>query len=177
MNSVKYVGLDVHQSTISVAVLDEQGKLVMQCVLVTRAAAILDGLITSDRIADLDAPATQLPDHLVEVGHLNCEVLTEVGRHRSFDKVDLLGPEVDPGTSDAEIGTVISHFAPEHAGVERQRLVHIAHVDGNVVHCERFHGHQSTDRERTTLKLRPRVKRPAGHLVLHGDCNQTAAGK
>ena len=33
MNSVKYVGLDVHQSTISVAVLDEQGKLVMQCVL------------------------------------------------------------------------------------------------------------------------------------------------
>jgi transposase len=42
MNSVKYVGLDVHQSTISVAVLDEEGKLVMQCVLVTRAAAILD---------------------------------------------------------------------------------------------------------------------------------------
>jgi len=29
MNSVKYVGLDVHQSTISVAVLDDEGKLVM----------------------------------------------------------------------------------------------------------------------------------------------------
>jgi hypothetical protein len=30
MNSIKYVGLDVHQSTISVAVLNADGKLVMQ---------------------------------------------------------------------------------------------------------------------------------------------------
>src|SRR5271157_5196274 len=30
MNSIKYIGLDVHQSTISVAVLDREGKLVMQ---------------------------------------------------------------------------------------------------------------------------------------------------
>ena len=35
MNSVKYVGLDVHQSTISVAVLDADGKLVMQSVIAT----------------------------------------------------------------------------------------------------------------------------------------------
>lgn len=42
MNSIKYIGLDVHQSTISVAVLDTDGKLVMQCVLATHAAAILD---------------------------------------------------------------------------------------------------------------------------------------
>ncbi|MGH9356265.1 MAG: IS110 family transposase [Terriglobia bacterium] len=42
MNSVKYVGLDVHLSTISVAVLDGEGKLVMQSVLATRAAAVLD---------------------------------------------------------------------------------------------------------------------------------------
>jgi transposase len=42
MNSVKYVGLDVHQSTISVGVLDAEGKLVMQSVLATHAAAILD---------------------------------------------------------------------------------------------------------------------------------------
>ena len=42
MNSIKYVGLDVHQSTISVAVLDGDGKLVMQCVLATRAGAIVD---------------------------------------------------------------------------------------------------------------------------------------
>ena len=42
MNSIKYVGLDVHQSTISVAVLDGEGKLVMQCVLATQARAIVD---------------------------------------------------------------------------------------------------------------------------------------
>ena len=42
MNSIKYIGLDVHQSTISVAVLDADGKLVMQCVLATQASAILD---------------------------------------------------------------------------------------------------------------------------------------
>jgi transposase len=44
MNSVKYVGLDVHTETISVAVLDAEGKLVMQSVLATRASAILDVL-------------------------------------------------------------------------------------------------------------------------------------
>jgi transposase len=42
MNSVKYIGLDVHQSTISVAVLEGGGKLVMESVLATHAAAILD---------------------------------------------------------------------------------------------------------------------------------------
>jgi transposase len=42
MESLKYVGLDVHQETISVAVRDGQGKLIMQSVLATRAAAILD---------------------------------------------------------------------------------------------------------------------------------------
>jgi transposase len=44
MNSVMYVGLDVHTETISAAVLDAEGKLVMQSVLATRASAILDFL-------------------------------------------------------------------------------------------------------------------------------------
>jgi hypothetical protein len=42
MNSVKYVGLAVHQAMISVAVLDADCKLVMQSILATHAAAILD---------------------------------------------------------------------------------------------------------------------------------------
>src|SRR5437588_8799498 len=41
MNSEKYIGLDVHQATISVAVLDSNGKLVMESVLETKAATIL----------------------------------------------------------------------------------------------------------------------------------------
>jgi len=42
MNSEKYIGLDVHQATISVAVLDSSGKLVMESILETKAATILD---------------------------------------------------------------------------------------------------------------------------------------
>ena len=42
MNSEKYIGLDVHQATISVAVLDSTGKLVMESILETKAATILE---------------------------------------------------------------------------------------------------------------------------------------
>lgn len=42
MESVKYVGLDVHDSTISVAVRNNEGKLVMESVIATKAAAIID---------------------------------------------------------------------------------------------------------------------------------------
>ncbi len=42
MKNVKYIGLDVHQATISIAVLDGNGKLVMQSVIATHAATVLD---------------------------------------------------------------------------------------------------------------------------------------
>jgi hypothetical protein len=41
VNSEKYIGLDVHQATISVAVVDPNGKLLMESILETRAATIL----------------------------------------------------------------------------------------------------------------------------------------
>jgi transposase len=41
MNDAKYIGLDVHQATISAAVLDCTGKLVMECILETKATTIL----------------------------------------------------------------------------------------------------------------------------------------
>jgi hypothetical protein len=44
MNSVKYIGMDVHASTISAAVLNGEGKLLMQTVLARQAGAILDFL-------------------------------------------------------------------------------------------------------------------------------------
>ena len=44
MDSIRYIGLDVHRDTISAAVLDSDGTLMMQSVLATRAAAILDFL-------------------------------------------------------------------------------------------------------------------------------------
>jgi len=44
MDSIKYVGLDVHRDRISLAVLNGEGKLVQQSVIATQAAAILDFL-------------------------------------------------------------------------------------------------------------------------------------
>jgi transposase len=41
MNDAKYIGLDVHQATISVAVLDSSGKLIMEAILETKADTIL----------------------------------------------------------------------------------------------------------------------------------------
>jgi len=38
----RYIGKDVHQATISVAVMDGQGKLIMECILETKAATILE---------------------------------------------------------------------------------------------------------------------------------------
>ena len=38
MNDEKYIGLDVHQATIVVAVLDSTGKLIMESILETEAA-------------------------------------------------------------------------------------------------------------------------------------------
>jgi transposase len=41
MNDAKYIGLDVHQATISATVLDSAGKLVTESILETKAATIL----------------------------------------------------------------------------------------------------------------------------------------
>src|SRR5438045_9407197 len=42
MSQEKYIGMDVHQATISVAVMDAKGKLIMECLLETKAATILE---------------------------------------------------------------------------------------------------------------------------------------
>ena len=44
MSSEKYIGMDVHQATISVAVRDPQGKLLMESILETKASTILEFL-------------------------------------------------------------------------------------------------------------------------------------
>jgi len=42
MDSTKYIGLDVHKETISIAVLNSSGKLVMESILETKASTILE---------------------------------------------------------------------------------------------------------------------------------------
>src|ERR1700736_5610090 len=44
MSSEKYIGLDVHQATISVAVMDSTGKVIMESILETKASTILEFL-------------------------------------------------------------------------------------------------------------------------------------
>jgi hypothetical protein len=42
MNDAKYIGMDVHQATISAAVRDSAGNLVMEATLETKAETILE---------------------------------------------------------------------------------------------------------------------------------------
>ena len=42
MNDAKYIGMDVHQATISAAVRDSSGNLVMEATLETKAETILE---------------------------------------------------------------------------------------------------------------------------------------
>ena len=42
MSSEKYIGLDVHQATISVAVMDSRGKIIMESILETKASTLLE---------------------------------------------------------------------------------------------------------------------------------------
>jgi hypothetical protein len=47
MDSTKYMGMDVHMESISIAVMNATGKIVMECVIETKASMILqfiDGL-------------------------------------------------------------------------------------------------------------------------------------
>jgi transposase len=42
MDSTKYIGMDVHQKTISIAVMNSAGKVAMECVIETKASTLLD---------------------------------------------------------------------------------------------------------------------------------------
>jgi transposase len=44
MNQAKYIGMDVHKETISIAVMNAAGKLVMECIIETKAATIVQFL-------------------------------------------------------------------------------------------------------------------------------------
>ena len=41
MDSIKYIGLDVHKDAIVIAVLNDAGKLVMESIIETKASTIL----------------------------------------------------------------------------------------------------------------------------------------
>ena len=42
MDNEKYIGMDVHKESISIAVMNGAGKIVMECVIETKASMILE---------------------------------------------------------------------------------------------------------------------------------------
>ena len=50
MSQEKYIGMDVHQATVSAAVMDAHGKLLMECLLETQASTSLAGIHVSWRV-------------------------------------------------------------------------------------------------------------------------------
>ncbi|MDE3180673.1 MAG: hypothetical protein KGM47_13565, partial [Acidobacteriota bacterium] len=42
MNSIKYIGMDVHSATTSIAVRNDAGKLIMETTVETQAATVVD---------------------------------------------------------------------------------------------------------------------------------------
>jgi hypothetical protein len=47
MNNTRYIGMDAHRESISIAVLNSAGKIVLECVVETKASILLqfiDGL-------------------------------------------------------------------------------------------------------------------------------------
>ena len=115
--------------------LDDISRRVVQ----KRLAAGPDG----DWVGQLDPPRSQLVHDGVEIGDADGEVLAEVGGNASFDEVDLLGAEVDPGPTEPEVRPVVSESAPEQAGVERHAFGGVGHVERDVVDAERFHEPES----------------------------------
>jgi hypothetical protein len=51
MTSTKYIGMDVHKESISIAVRNDAGKIMMDCVIETKANIILDFIRGPRRIA------------------------------------------------------------------------------------------------------------------------------
>ncbi len=48
MTGTKYIGMDVHKESISIAVRNDAGKLVMECVIETKANVILDFILKKE---------------------------------------------------------------------------------------------------------------------------------
>ncbi|MCU1251004.1 MAG: hypothetical protein JWQ49_4033 [Edaphobacter sp.] len=54
MTTTKYIGMDVHKETISIAVINSAGKFAIECVIETKASMLLqfiDGLRGDVRVS------------------------------------------------------------------------------------------------------------------------------
>jgi hypothetical protein len=103
MNDAKYIGLDVHPATISVAVRDCDGKLVMEAILETKAETILQfarGLRGSLHVTFEEGTCAAwlyalLKPHVTQV--LVCDPRKSILAHLRLSRLHRTNPAVDAG--------------------------------------------------------------------------------
>ncbi len=82
MNSEKYIGLDVHQATISVAVMDSRGKVVMESILETKATTILEFFAGLRGTLSVTFEEGTWAAWLYDLLKLSCERLDDIAKDR-----------------------------------------------------------------------------------------------
>ena len=95
MDCEKYIGLDIHQATISVAVLDSTGKLVMESILETKAATILQFFAGLDALVEFDSRSLLIQAGQELLALLTGQELEEPG-HRTQQDLRVLLVQVRP---------------------------------------------------------------------------------
>jgi hypothetical protein len=100
----------------------------------------LDTCPGGHRVGHLQALLSQLGHNGREVGESQGEMLALVPRRLRLYEVDLLATSVEPGSSERESRPVRTNFEPEDANIERQRGVHVVHVDRYVMKANWLHG-------------------------------------
>jgi hypothetical protein len=85
MDSKKYIGIDVHKESISIAAMNDAGKIGMECVIETKASMILrfiDGLCGDLQVTFEEGTSAAWAQHCV----LNCVTLPGVRNRHTMSK-------------------------------------------------------------------------------------------
>jgi hypothetical protein len=112
----------------------------------------LELTVDLERVADLDSLGSQLGDDRGEADNAQSEVLAEIHRRWRLEEMDLVRPDVDPGSWHAEVWAILSYHSPEHLGVERHCEVHLRHVHGDMMDSEWLHACILSDHRRSTTE-------------------------
>ena len=84
MDSVKYIGMDVHKEATSIADLNSSGKLVMECTIETKASTVLDFLKGVRGSLRVTLEEGTWAGHILE--HVTLELQTQAGRPAGFGR-------------------------------------------------------------------------------------------
>src|SRR2546430_9717863 len=96
MDSKKYIGMDVHKESISIAVMNGAGKIVMECLIETKASMILqfiDGLrgdlhLTFEEGTSADWVYALLKPHVTKLGGCDPRKNASMREGNQNDKID-----------------------------------------------------------------------------------------